>query len=239
MALAAGACLLSGDKFYGHLLGREAFSNDALWPYPIVDPIAKACILVASSGRRFTNEGCGGVHMANVVARLDNPLDATVIFDEAIWQGIAADTGYPPCMNPAFTDTGGTVYTAYTLDKLAKSIGIDAGPLQATVSEHNSMVASGTGCHPVRTRRKHAPHAITTPPFRAIKVCAGITYTLGGIAIDRDSRVIDQVQAPIPGLYAIGSATGGIKGGAQALYLGGLAKAVITGLRAAEHIAGL
>lgn len=236
MALAAGAQLLGGDKFYGHLLGREAFGNDALWPYPIVDPIAAAGVLVNSDGQRFTDEGRGGVHMANVVAKLDNPLDATVIFDEAIWQGIAADTRYPPCMNPVFTDAGGTVYEADTLEGLAQLTGINSIQLRKTVAAHNALVADGIQSQLERTGTRHVPLGITERPYRAIHVCAGITYTLGGIAIDRESRVLDQSERPLPGLYAAGSATGGIEGGASALYLGGLAKAVVTGLRAAEHI---
>ena len=103
------------------------------------------------------------------------------------------------------------------------------------MAEHNALVANGTPSQPARTRNKHLPLGITEPPYRAIHVCAGITYTLGGIAIDRDSRVLDQIGQPVHGLYAAGSATGGIEGGAPALYLGGLAKAVVTGLRAAEH----
>ncbi len=42
----------------------------------------------------------------------------------------------------------------------------------------------------------------------------------------------------IEGLYAAGSATGGTEGGPNAAYIGGLSKAVITGLRAAGAIAG-
>ena len=60
---------------------------------------------------------------------------------------------------------------------------------------------------------------------------------MGGLAIDDQCRVLDANGLPIPGLHAAGSATGGIEGGPNAAYLGGLSKAVITGLRAAEHIA--
>lgn len=60
---------------------------------------------------------------------------------------------------------------------------------------------------------------------------------MGGLAIDAESRVLDQNQAAIAGLHAAGSATGGIEGGPNAAYLGGLSKGVITGLRAAQSIA--
>ena len=38
---------------------------------------------------------------------------------------------------------------------------------------------------------------------------------MGGLAIDAQSRALDTSGAPIAGLYAAGSATGGIEGGAQ------------------------
>ena len=100
MAEAAGAALVGMDRFYGHLLGQQAFENDQLWPYPIIDPIAQASILVDKSGSRFTDEGLGGVYMANEVAKLDDPLAATAIFDEAVWTGIAADNRYPALHEP-------------------------------------------------------------------------------------------------------------------------------------------
>ena len=60
---------------------------------------------------------------------------------------------------------------------------------------------------------------------------------MGGVAIDRDSRVLRDGGDAIGGLYAAGSSTGGIEGGPHAAYIGGLSKAVITGMRAAEHVA--
>jgi fumarate reductase flavoprotein subunit len=41
----------------------------------------------------------------------------------------------------------------------------------------------------------------------------------------------------IPGLYAAGSACGGIEGGPHAGYVGGLMKALVFGLLAAEDVA--
>ena len=62
---------------------------------------------------------------------------------------------------------------------------------------------------------------------------------MGGIGIDDSSRVLDADDRPIPGLFAAGSATGGIEGGPNAVYLGGLTKGVITGRRAANAIANI
>jgi fumarate reductase flavoprotein subunit len=69
-------------------------------------------------------------------------------------------------------------------------------------------------------------------------VCAGITYTLNGIAIDEWSRVLDRNGRVMPGLYAAGSTTGGLEGRERVGYVGGLCKAAVTGLRAGEDVVG-
>ena len=68
-------------------------------------------------------------------------------------------------------------------------------------------------------------------------LCAGISYTMGGLAIDANSRVIHHDGYPIPGLYAAGASTGGLEGGMYSGYVGGLAKAFLCGLKAADSIA--
>lgn len=239
MAEAVGAQLVGMDRFYGHLLGREAFQNDKLWPYPIIDPIAAASIVVNEAGQRFLDEGMGGVFMANEVAKLDDPLTATVVFDDAVWNGLAADNRYPPCMNPVFVKAGGTVLEADNLESLAQLAGVSAEGLAKTVVDHNAAIAgTGGALQPTRTTNRFKPQPIATAPYRAISICAGITYTMGGVAIDADSRVRHRDGGVISGLFAVGSASGGMEGGPNAVYLGGLAKAVITGLRAAEAAAG-
>ena len=102
---------------------------------------------------------------------------------------------------------------------------------------HSYERAHATEALGTRTASVAPALPIRTAPFHAIEVCAGITYTMGGIAIDDASRVLDTEDRPIPGLFAAGSATGGIEGGPNAAYLGGLTKGVITGRRAANAIA--
>ena len=87
MAQQVGAAVTGLEAFYGHLLSRDAFHNERLWPYPQIDEIASTGIVVNAQGRRIADEGMGGVFLANAVARLADPACATAIFDEAIWQG--------------------------------------------------------------------------------------------------------------------------------------------------------
>ena len=227
MAAAAGAATVGMDRFYGHLLGLDAFGNDRLWPYPTLDSLAAVSLLVDGAGRRFCDEGLGGVFMANELARLEDPEGAAVVFDDRLWREDAADNRYPPALNPSFPAAGGQVFEAPTVDRLAEILAMPA--LAGTVAAHNA------GRHePARTTGRFPAKPIAEPPFRAIRAAAGITYSMGGLAIDRAARVLDAGGRPVPGLYAAGSAAGGLEGGPRAAYLGGLAKAVATGLRAAE-----
>ena len=227
MAAAAGAATVGMDRFYGHLLGLDAFGNDRLWPYPTLDSLAAVSLLVDGAGRRFCDEGLGGVFMANELARLEDPEGAAVVFDDRLWREDAADNRYPPALNPSFPAAGGQVFEAPTVDRLAEILAMPA--LAGTVAAHNA------GRHePARTTGRFPAKPIAEPPFRAIRATAGITYSMGGLAIDRAARVLDAGGRPVPGLYAAGSAAGGLEGGPRAAYLGGLAKAVATGLRAAE-----
>jgi tricarballylate dehydrogenase len=53
-------------------------------------------------------------------------------------------------------------------------------------------------------------NAIDTPPFEAYAVTCGITFTFGGVKINRDAQVIDTDGKVIPGLHAAGEMVGGI-----------------------------
>lgn len=237
MAEAVGAATAGLDQFYGHLLSRDALTNDRVWPYPELDAIACAGVLVDAEGRRFADEGVGGVALTNLLARTADPLGATIIFDATIWDGPGRSARIPA--NPTLPEAGGTVHTAETLDALAAKAGLPAAALSATVRAYNEAVGAGATdrLSPPRTATKHAPMPIIKAPFHAIPVVAGITYTMGGILIDGDARVLRPDRTVIEGLYAAGSTTGGVEGGPPVGYLGGLAKAGVQGLIAAESIA--
>jgi fumarate reductase flavoprotein subunit len=80
---------------------------------------------------------------------------------------------------------------------------------------------------------------VVAPPFYAVPLAAGLTYTMGGIEIDALARVVGQNGAHIPGLFAAGSCTGGVEGGPLSGYIGGYLKAVGLGLIAAETIGSM
>ena len=238
MALAAGAAVTALDKFYGHLLARDAmFGNDKVWPYPELDGVATAGILVSEAGTRFIDEGLGGIAMANALARADNPLGASIICDSAIWDGPGKSARIPA--NPQVERGGGTIHRGDTIPALAAKAGLPVAALEQTVAAYNAACAGQdlAALVPGRSAKKYPPMPILRAPFLAIPVCAGITYTMGGLAIDGHARVRHRDGGIIAGLYAAGSATGGIEGGPLAGYIGGLSKAATFGFRAAEHAA--
>ena len=237
MAEAAGAAITRLDRFYGHLLSRDAMDNPGLWPYPQIDAVATAAIVVDAAGKRLLDEGLGGISITNDLARLEDPLCATVICDAPIWETAGKAAQIPP--NPQLLAGGGRLHQADTLADLAHVAGLSPAGLAETVAGYNDAVRGGNlaALFPARSTRSGQPHAIETPPFFAIPICAGITNTMDGIAIDGHGRVKQRDGTPIDGLYAAGGTTGGLEGGGALGYVGGLIKACVFGLRVAEDAA--
>ncbi|MBD1550423.1 FAD-dependent oxidoreductase [Pseudomonas typographi] len=240
MAEAIGAQLVGLDKFYGHVQCAEAVNDPSLWPYPILDIVASAGIVINAEGQRFCEEGLGGVAMANAIAALEQPLSSFVIMDQKIWEQVGRAYLLPP--NPTLLERGAQLYSAPTLEELAAQLNIPGANLEQTVQACNLAVDQGR-CDHLQPARSHSStllgsemHKIDQPPYLAMRLSAGITYTMGGIAIDEHCRVLNTQGQTIPGVYAAGAATGGIEGGPRSGYVGGLAKALVFGLRAAQSV---
>ena len=238
MAREFGAQISDMRGFYGHILSRDAFTNDKLWPYPWLDFVASAGILAGRDGRRFCDEGLGAIYMANEIALLVDPLSATVIADQTIWNGPGAEKMLAP--NPRLVDAGATAFKASSLAELAVKAGIAPGPFVKEVEGYNDAIRARTPNRlaPERSTHKFQPYPIEKQPFYAFPVCAGVTYTMGGVSIDEFGRIIHANGQVIQGLYAAGSTTGGLEGGEKRGYVGGLIKSAVTGLRVAEYILG-
>lgn len=241
LAEAAGAAIGGFGAFYGHIHHRDAMHNRALWPYPHFDALATVSMLVGPDGRRFADEGLGGVYLANAIARLDDPLSAVIVFDDAMWRGAPGQAGPVACY-PTLAAAGGWLLSAPDLAGLAAQAGLPAAVLGDTVRGYNDAVASGRfGDLPVprSARTAAAPLPIATPPFHAVPLCAGVTGTMGGVVIDAHAQAKRADGRPFPGLYAVGTPVAHLEGGPRAGYVGGLCKGFVLGLLAAEHAASV
>jgi fumarate reductase flavoprotein subunit len=238
MASAVGAALVGTDRFYGHMLSKTALTNDNLWPYPYLDSLVTAGIVVDATGQRFVDEGRGGVYVTNAVAGLDDPLGTFVVFDSAIWEK-AGRNGLIPA-NPHLEKEGAMMHRAETIEALAKAATLPPDALSRTVSAYNEAIATGnlqTGIAPTRQSSRYEACTIAKPPFYAVPACAGITNTMGGISVNEHAQALRADNSVIEGLYVAGAAAGGLEGGPEIGYVGGLAKGGVTGLVSAEHIA--
>ncbi|WP_297693275.1 FAD-dependent tricarballylate dehydrogenase TcuA [Phenylobacterium sp.] len=114
-----------------------------------------------------------------------------------------------------------TKVSAGSLEELCAGLeDVDAAAALATIRAYNAAVRTDIAFDPnVKDGRRTEGLAIPKsnwantldqPPFEAYAVTCGVTFTFGGLRIDRDAQVLDVDLAPIPGLYAAGEIVGGL-----------------------------
>jgi len=231
MAVAIGAKAVGMAGFYGHCLHREALENDRLWPGPVLDMLIEGGVLVDRRGSRFMDEARGGIAAANVVAGSDDPLGTWVITDLDSWETTARNyvLRLPVALpNPELERRGATLVRADDAVGLATSTGMSQEALSGELAAVAAALAAGRGGDlPVPRGGDVRP---LRPPYLAIPMVPGITFTMGGLLVDDRARVLDTEERPIPGLYAAGGTMGGLQGGGpRGGYLGGLLEALVFG----------
>ena len=77
------------------------------------------------------------------------------------------------------------------------------GPFNPAVLDHLHT----EGIDPPKT---NWAQKLDTPPFYSWAVTGGITFTFGGVKVDRNAQVISSGWKPIKGLYAAGEMVGGL-----------------------------
>src|SRR5439155_9957052 len=105
-----------------------------------------------------------------------------------------------------------TYFEADTIAELARHAGLEPAVLVHTVEEFNRAVPDDLPFDPRRpdgkaTRGLAVPKSnwanrIDEPPFRALPVTGGITFTFGGVDVDRNAQVLNTVDQPIKGPVA-------------------------------------
>lgn len=233
-AEAAGAKLVGMEAFYGHLLSADSLTREGLCPFPFLDLLATAGMIVDDTGARFVDESRGPHVIANALARHRSGI-ATVIFDDAMWNTAGRDFFCPP--NPRLVEAGGTLHRADDIAALARKAGLPAAAIAEAIATRGLGQSAMSRSIDAR-RAQHGTMPFGPGPFYAAPVCAAISHTMGGVAVDEHARVLDMHDRPLPGLYAAGATCGGLEGGPDAAYIGGLAPAAVFGLLAAEHALG-
>lgn len=224
--------------FYGHLLHRSALTSDRLWPMPTLDSLLHLGILVSQSGIRTFDEGLGGIAAANTIARSDDPRGMWIVIGSDGWAAAEREGLVDPLYPTPVQDLearGGEIYQAADPSELGMLAGINPERLLTTVTTFNDAVANRR-LHLLSVPRTGTALALTRSPLRAIPAVPGITFTMGGLHTDAQTRVLDLDGKPIPGLLAAGGSAGGIQGGRTGGYVGGLSTALVFGFLAGEEM---
>lgn len=114
--------------------------------------------------------------------------------------------------------TTAPVVTADTIAELATRLGLDPDALDATVKEFNSSIddtvpydptiEDGRGTRGLAPVKTNWARALEHPPFLGYRVTGGITFSFGGLKVNRSSQVLNANGDPIVGLYANGDIVG-------------------------------
>jgi tricarballylate dehydrogenase len=134
--------------------------------------------------------------------------DAWCIFDQRAYQREEFARAWRPVGPP---------FEAESVPALASAIGLPPENLSHTISAFNDAVQPGeydldrldgkaaTGITPPKS---NWALPLDTPPYIAIPVTGGITFTFGGLRCDTSARVIDTREQVMEGLYAAGEPMG-------------------------------
>ncbi len=234
MALRLGAAP-SGDyaEYHGQPIDPRSSKAEALvmvYPYGV---------LVNRDGQRFVDEAPGSIdahYEATIRLIADQKKGiAFCLLDDKInrienWQRCVR-TDQPPV-------------TAPSIRALGDAMGFDGEAAQRSVDEYNRCCSSGTfdpfrldglataGLSP---RKSNYARPLDTPPYHAYPIISANTFTLGGLKVDANARVIKNEGCVLPGLYAAGETIGMYYGrypGATSVLRG-----AVFGRRAGEHAA--
>jgi tricarballylate dehydrogenase len=172
-------------------------------------------IMVNALGRRFVDEGADFRNYT--YAKYGRVILAQP--HQFAWQ--VFDSKVTHLLRDEYRIRQATKVRADTLETLAAKLdGVDASGLLRELAVYNAAVRTDIAFDPtVRDGRRteglavnksNWANTIDTPPFEAYAVTCGITFTFGGLRINRDAAVQNVDGEPIPGLFAAGELVGGL-----------------------------
>ena len=189
-------------------------------------------IYVNANGQRYICEGSQmriGVFDSGSV-QLDQPEGKVyVIFDEGTLARTIADGDNQPQpqvpmpnmagkfpatleeakaeMAPALAQQDGTVFSAETVEDLARQLGIDPAALRETVDRYNAYCGDGMDWDCYKPSEWLSP--IHRAPYYAVKASLGTDGAFGGVQVDENMRVKAASGGVVDGLYATGDICSG------------------------------
>jgi succinate dehydrogenase/fumarate reductase flavoprotein subunit len=235
LASQAGATTGHDDAgFYGHLIPSGIPFAD---PADFVDMslyYSEHALLFNLHNERFVDETLGD-HLT-AMALLEQPesrglllADARVFRDWIV--GSYVEGAVAVDKFALASKRGGRVGLAEDLEELTylpEEWGYRGDAIRDAVTRFNECAAAGPSPLP---GRELDPLPLAEPPYYVIETVPALTFPFHGVRIDDQARVLREDGAPLGGLLAAGSDTGGLW---HRAYAGGLASALVFGLTAAD-----
>jgi tricarballylate dehydrogenase len=190
---------------YGDLAVGDGFQKHS---YPLG-------VMLNARGERFVDEGADFrnytyAKYGRVI--LEQP-------QQFAWQ--VFDASVSPLLRDEYRIRQASRVRAETLEELVGKLdGVDAIAALATLRAFNAAVTRDIPFDPnvkdgrttkgLAVPKSNWANPIETPPFEAYQVTCGITFTFGGLKVDRAARVVGADAGAIPGLFAAGELVGGL-----------------------------
>lgn len=196
------AAMISGN-------GATAFCNH---PY-----MGHTGLMVNKKGERYSNEFAPG-SLSNRAALSQPEGKAYMIWGQnyleanAPWPAYPAAKGTPPITNDAEqaiwdkSVSGGAWIKCDTLEELLEKLGLPKEETLATISRYNELCKKGTDEDFHKQSKYMVP--INTPPYYGFLNTVRFLTICGGLRTDQYMHVCDESEAPIPGLYNVGTMVG-------------------------------
>jgi flavocytochrome c len=214
-----------------------------------VSVINRAGMIVNREGQRFANEVSGEKFVFPAMVRQTEGR-GWLVFDAAGKKYVVVagtDWGDPARVEREIFGNPKLVHKANTLEELARLAGLPEAGLRAGVERFNRLVREGVDADFGRFDAANPPDkpqpgrppvlAVAQAPFYAIPIYPLTRKSMGGLATDLSSRVLDAKGHPIGGLYAVGEVAGfgGINGkaGLEGTFLG---PSILQGRRLAQSL---
>ncbi|MFZ0380002.1 MAG: FAD-binding protein [Solirubrobacteraceae bacterium] len=234
LGLSAGAAFgLEHAGFYGHVVVADVPFSD---PTEFVNRTfyhSEHGVLLNLEGKRFCDETVGD-HITPLALIEQPEARALLVYDQRVhedWElqpyveGVEAVDKFQLAYR-----LGARCAIADSLDEfeaLPEEWGYPGPQVLESLRAFNRQCERGRAVPP---RVKDAT-PLVAPPYYVIEVVPALTFSFGGLRIDVGARVLDEQGVPIPGLLAAGADSGGVF---YRAYAGGLANALVFGLRAVD-----
>jgi succinate dehydrogenase/fumarate reductase flavoprotein subunit len=242
-----GAAVTPGlHHFYGHALAAPPTRFTAREFLEVTQRYGPLAVAVNRAGLRFVDESAGtGEECLNEAVGRQTDATAAYVVDAKTAEISSHGGAIARATIARVRDRGGPVLESGSLEELCAGLtvwGINGGRALKTLRGFNAALQED-GAGSLSPPRSGNRYPLLQPPFSAVLVRAGITFTCGGLEVDTEMRVLRRSRSSstlplaiaesselfaeaIPNLYAAGCDVGYVSNRG---YMGGLSTALVTG----------